>query len=233
MYMNMRANFKGNAEQRQKAAEQARSPLNKFQTHLAKFIGATPETDIVRPRIKNLDRIFEKAAGRCDGDINQLTDICACRILFNDNKQIHTLRELADYWLKWETHPTKVPYRSFIKNWEDKEFRITEIDDNFAKPKKHGYRGMNLTVMVPLNKNRSQLCEIQIMHEQMQLTDKITHAAYEAIRSTKEKAVAQGRELSDEEREMVENYMQTIKTIYDGDASNYGLKSLEIPTPSM
>jgi hypothetical protein len=101
------------------------------------------------------------------------------------------------------------------------------------------------------------------MHENMQLTDQITHRLYEEIRTLQDGAVIRAvraateplevpdrtkqkkehqaflqKVMTNEEKAAVVGYEKTIKSLYEADAHNYGLiqlrkQSLQAPSHSM
>lgn len=210
---------KSHAKVRQNFAQMAQVKAETFAIDLADKIMQIPSPDlhVVNGPIKDLDRIFEKANGRYDGNLNEVNDIGRLRILFNDPTQFLAVRDLFNSDQKLDR---------FNNALRTNGIEIVEFEDNYLEPKAHGYIGSNLIIAIDLGKGRLENFEIQFMHENMQLTDKITHATYEEQRSIIEQADEENRNMSNEEEQIVIGYQVAGANLYKADARHYGLISL-------
>lgn len=198
--------------------EQARTATERYASALCAALGL-PETALVRGPMKRPERILEKANGRFNGAIEKVGDITRCRILFNDPAQIVALRRLLQSNAR------------FKETWEDHGITLKEIDDSFLNPKDHGHIGFDLKAAVDLGKGRKAISEIQFMHEHMQITDFVTHVAYEEMRTIRDRAQTENRSLTFNEETSVKGYARVIKTLYEADSWNYGLVKLRQNPP--
>lgn len=198
----------------QKHGEQAIQRLEGAAMSLAEELGLDPYTNVVRGPVKDMERIFEKAA-RYDNNLQEIPDLCRVRILFNNPSQVLLARALLKNG------------SAFVNNLDQKSLHFVEADDSFFEPKQHGFRGFQIIFNMDLGKNRMVKGEIQLLHENMQQTDQISHTLYEEIRSIEDRARGQDRDLNANEKAAISGYYKTNKALYDADAKNYGLYILE------
>ncbi|MGQ0526574.1 MAG: hypothetical protein ACT4OY_00855 [Alphaproteobacteria bacterium] len=177
--------------------KQAQKHGESYARSLAKELGVDPDTCVQRGPVKELKRIIEKAHGRENGIIKNVKDVVRFRILFNNPKQIEDLRKIL--------RPGKVS-SAFNQTWENRDVCIMDVDDYYAEPKKHGYIGLHLAVDTCIGKGRKSPVEIQLMHENMQLTDKVTREMYNEIRRIEETAQIENRELTENEKNTLIGY---------------------------
>ncbi len=194
----------GNPEVLIKRSEQARSQLCRYARALCYELGLDPNLAIVEGPVKTLKRVFEKAANKYNGDISQVPDLCRLRILFDDPKQIETFRKI--FGPGKNSHP-------FHERMEKKNYylaskenpEIDDIEDFFEWPKAHGYVGINLNVVIYLNKYPEPIpCEIQIQHKNMQDTYEASRVLYKKMRPLTDKLDG-GLELGPDETEKLES----------------------------
>ncbi|MEZ5814828.1 MAG: hypothetical protein R3E13_08975 [Alphaproteobacteria bacterium] len=229
---------------KQKRAAMAQSTGEAFAADLAQEMGLYPELAIQRGPIKDIARIFEKAEGRCKGRIEEVNDVSRCKLIFKTPYDFVKARQILS---QYDNTPGK-----FVKKWKNHNVKIIEFEDNYAEPKPHGFIGANLVIEIDLGKNRSERYEVQFMHENMQLTDQITHRLYEEIRTLQEGAVIRAvraatepvevpdrrkqkkeyqaflqKVMTNEEKAAVAGYEKTTKNLYEADAYNYGLTLLQ------
>lgn len=203
------------AETLQRHADQGIQRMERIASNLTEELGLSPNLALQRGPKKNIQRIFDKAADRYNNRIQDIPDICRVRILFNHPSQILLARKLLQ------------DGSEFRKAWDGGNIEIVEVDDTFLKPKEHGFRGFQIILRINLGKGRFIKGEIQLLHEKMQNTDKLSHLIYQAIREIKDGAKAEGRELTETENETVDGYQKSNKELYNADAKNYGLEILE------
>jgi hypothetical protein len=218
-------------------SQQAQTDAERFGHALCRAVGLDPEDPVVstpgledvkvfsRGPLKTLQRILEKADGRLNGAVHRVPDVARYRIYFNDPSQIWALRGLL-------IRTRKGKAQGFEAHWEDRGVKITGVDDFYLKPLSHGYIGLHVTCEIKMKKGGPPArVEYQFMHDHMRLTDKLTHATYDAKRQIHEKASKEKRELTEDEELAIYNYNMTNAALYEGDARNYGLTQLRGDAP--
>lgn len=205
-----------NAQQLQKQGAEARTTLRKYADALAGRIGLDPHIAVAPGPLKELTSIHSKAV-RHGGEVKTICDACRVRILFNSPEQIQKLRDVVV-----SGHNSD----PFNKSQGEKGIFVTEIEDNYLRPKDHGYVGLHLKVRVPLKNGGHHTCEIQFMHEQMQRTYNDTHDMYKEAMSIKSHPGGTDGTLTQQQEEMVSDLMATIKMAYDQDIERLGLHVL-------
>jgi hypothetical protein len=200
-------------------AEQARTRGQRLAEAIANALGLDPEHTLERGPIKEFGRIASKLV-RKGCDVDEVGDICRFRIFFDRPEQIVALRKLFGT----RTH--------FLKQAEAKGYRMDAFDDYFLEPKPHGAIGLDMKFEVDLGKGRTRLFEIQLMHRDMQGTDRMTHDLYEKVAAMKTSALLAGRTLTDDDISAIEGYENAIRNIYEADAWRLGLMSLREAPPA-
>jgi hypothetical protein len=196
-------------------AEMARSKLRKFSVALAEEIGLNEDSVVPGP-IKELGRIFDKASGRYDGDVRRICDICRQRILFDNPADVVAFRRLLSQGV----------HSKFYQEAMDHGVRIAEVEDCFAKPKKHGYIGINIQLEIDLGKGRTHVAELQLMHRDMVEADKTSHYLYDQIRLIDEQESF--RTLTEDEKNARESYLKSNKALYEAESARLGLDVLRL-----
>lgn len=199
-------------------AQMTVSRLRQFGDALALELGRDPDMDFLIAPLKKDDRIYEKVIEKYDGDPSRVTDITRGRILFDRPEQVEQFRKLF-------ANSGKNRHQ-FLKSWEKKGIEVLEVKDYFASPKDAGYVGVNFKVRVELSKGRYHICELQLMHQNMQHTDSLSHEIFEEIRSLKAKTAEEDRDFSDEEQKLYEQLVDVNRTIYRRAIRENGLTSL-------
>ena len=202
-------------------AEMARSSLRRYISALSDELGLPQELHVKMGPIKNLDRIFEKAAGRKDGRFDDICDICRGQFLIDSPEDVERLRMLLRPGRKSS---------AFNELWESRGAKIVAYDDYFAKPTKTGFRGINVTLEISgIGKGRKHYVEMQVVHRDMLGDLKTTHELYSQKRTLVEGAKAAGRPLSEEQKAVAEYYNTEALRIHNEAAAALGLDSLETP----
>lgn len=200
-------------------AEQARSSVLKLARGIAIQLNLDPDLNVAMGPIKTLERIWQKAAGRKHGRVDHVTDICRERLKVESYKDVIELRKLS-------RNP------DFYKEWEEKGIKIIEFEDYFAYPNERGFRGINMLLHVDLGKGRYHVCELQIIHKEMEATLEASHANHKKIRDIKELAVTQGRKLSEKELIDIKNFENESQELHQQDAERLNLHLLEAQKPT-
>ncbi len=199
----------------QRKGQEAQSKVRKYADALAKELGLNHHTSVIAGPIKDLQAIYGKAARH--GHINKVCDVCRFRILFNNPKQIIRLREIL-----MPGHNSA----ALNKTWKDRGVESIQVEDNFLRPKEHGYIGLHMSLKVKLRNGDHHTCEIQFMHERMQGTDKETHGKYEEIRRIKENPEGSNGTLSENQQRAIQLYIESNMTTYEADSLSLGLDKL-------
>lgn len=202
-------------------AEMARSSLRRYINALSEEVGLPKELHVKMGPIKNLDRIFEKAAGRKGGRFDDICDICRGQFLIDSPEDVERLRMLLRPGRKSS---------AFNELWESRGAKIVAYDDYFAKPTKTGFRGINVTLEISgIGKGRKHYVEMQVVHRDMLEALKMTHELYSQKRTLIEGAKAAGRPLSGDQKAVAEYYNAEALRIHNEAALALGLDSLESP----
>lgn len=197
-------------------AEQARSSVLKLARAIAIELDLDPDLSVAMGPIKTLERIWQKAAGRKQGRVDHVTDICRERLKVESVKDIIELRRMS-------RNP------DFYKEWEDKGVKIVEFEDYFAYPNERGFRGINMLLHVDLGKGRYHICELQVIHRDMEATLNASHTYHEMIRDMKEQANAQKRTLDKKELDSIAALEKQSQELHREDAQRLNLHLLEAP----
>lgn len=200
-------------------AEQARATFKRYVMALAEEVGLHDEINVNMGPIKNLERIFEKAAGRKEGRFDDICDICRGQLMIDSPEDVKAIRKLLRPGRK---------STGFNKTWENRDIRIESYDDYFAKPTKTGFRGMNITLEIGgIGKGRKHYVELQIVHRDMKEALATTHMLYSQKRELEESAEACGQELTEDQKAVVDYYMDEAKRIHEAESERLGLYILE------
>ena len=206
---------------RQNFAQMIKEKATSFAVNMTRDIMHIPHDltgkPVVNGDVKEADRILEKANGRYNGHLDEITDIGRLSILFNDPDQFLAVRNLFQ-------SEQKMKY--FAKELEKSGIKIKEFEDNYAKPKDHGFIGANLIISITFKKGRTEDFEIQFKHRDMVEVDKQTHKTYKAQRSIEERAKAENRDLNDKDKKLVLGYQISNAHLYKTCAQHHGLDNL-------
>ena len=233
------------AVNKQKRAEMIRTTGEAVSRDIAREMGLDPAVAVVRGPPKELHRLFEKADGRCNGVIEDVNDVERSRTLFSDPKQFLVARKL---FAQHDSNPS-----DFVQKWANRGVTVKEFEDNYWERKPHGFIGANLVLEIT-KRGVTEFYEDQFMHERMQLTDEMTHEMYEETRKIIEGALIRSaielRNLgeildipkdekarralaeslmTEDEKEAVHEYENSIRSLYAADRRNYDLMCLKNP----
>ncbi len=192
-----------------------------FLYEYAEHLNLDPHKAIQEGPEKDHVRVYEKAIEKYNGKAEKVSDIARWRLLYPNIQTILDTRQ---------TIREKDQDGSFLNGWEQSGITLHEVDDSYFIPKKHGFRGLQLTFHVAVGKEphiKQVKCELQFLHEHMQNTDRITHITYEEKRGLESKAKTKNRPLTAHEEAAINNYEKSIIALYEGDAENYELYKLE------
>lgn len=196
-------------------AEQAQSVSFKYASAVTSELGL--RTDAIQMgKIKELQRIWDKANERYGGDISRVGDISRERLLVDNPGDVIKVRNLFVAGKAGRFH----------EDWLAKGVEVTEFTDYFAKPTSTGFLGINIKLMIDLGKGRKAPNELQIVHREMLRTLDNTHAYYEAKRKLVELAATQGRKPSKAEQELIDGIEDMTREMHERDGERLGLVSL-------
>lgn len=213
-----------NAEAVVRNAELARSSLHKFADMWCKAatsgkISFDADNHEMGPT-KSLDRIIAKAIARYNGDVYQVSDPARNRIPIDGPAQLKALK-------------IAVTSKDFIESLADKGITITSVEDKFENPTATRWRGLVVKSEINLGKGRTQKAETVVLPRGWAEEYEKTHVYLEQIREIKDLAKAQGRELSDHEKSIVEKHTVEAQKIHDYLAHTDGYAHLEISKPQV
>lgn len=197
-------------------AELARSSVLKLARSLAQDLNLNPDLNVKMGPIKTFERITQKALGRKHGRVDHVTDICRERLLIESIKDVMEIRRF-------------IRNPDFHAEWQEKGIKILEVEDYFATPNERGLRAMNMLLYVDLGKGRYHICELQVIHKDMEDTYNTTHVYYEIIRDLQELEKAQKRPLSAVEKDTIMHLTHETRRLHDEDAARLQLGYLETP----
>jgi len=143
--------------------------------------------------LKELDRAQEKL-GEFRGNHQNIVDIVRGRIVVDTPDQIRAVREYL------QAHA--------------KEMGIEVIKDRFAVPSETHYRDINIKVRLP----NGHVAEIQINQRDLLASSEFTHDSYEDVQSLDREADAQGRDLTESEREKRAKLLDYTRDTHDAGA---------------
>ncbi len=190
-----------------------------YARRIAKELGLNPETAVVKGPIKKLDRIFEKAIGKLNGQLEQVPDVGRLRILIEGPEQVLALRRM---FLDQR--------RSFTVMHPTNEVTVNEFEDFFWAPSKTGRVAIHLGLDVNLSGSRRVPFEIQIIHRDMQETEQFTHDNYQKSCEIERKAKHENREPTENETSSMNAYRESNKQRYLADALRLNLYDLRMPS---
>lgn len=227
---------------RLKKAEMVRSPAESFALDIVRQVDLDPNLCFERGPTKDVTRIFEKAEGRSNGKVDAVRDVARGQIFFNTPEDFLIIRGLFS---QFDSKPS-----DFVRAWAKKDIQILEFEDNYAKPKPHGFMGAKIVIKV--GKGIDETYELQFAHKDMRLTNQVSHAIYIEIRKIKDRALAEASKiaakrghyleiptnldkreelvqslLSSEQNAIIAGYEAAIRQLYEADTKNYRLDRLK------
>lgn len=189
----------------------------------AKFLARQldiPETNVEIGPMKTLARMFEKAIGKCDGQLDEINDVGRLRIPVDGPEDILTLRRMFG---------TEHRYGKFTPLHPNNSVTVTGIQDYYWEPSKTGRIAYHVDLDVAISGSKSVGIEIQFVDKRMLGTEKATHLNYQKVTGIERAAKRNGRDLRADELETIEHYRESSRNMYLADAQNYGYDELRRP----
>lgn len=190
-----------NAETVLRNSQQARSTHLKFSDALCKETALKAENTVIMGPPKEKSRLIEKAVARYEGDIFQVSDATRSRILIDSPKEIKLLKDVLNS-------------PDFKKQCVERNVTILSVEDLFEKPTETGWRAVVVKTEIDIGKGRTQKAETVIMPRGWIDEYDTTHTYLTNIRSLKDRAKAQNRDLSHDEKQVVVKYTDMAQKIH-------------------
>lgn len=191
---------------------QARSGLVKFSSALANEIDSI--FDLAAP--KTLQRFFEKAAKKYDGNCARVLDLTRGSIPVDSVEQIEAVDRILD--------PQK--NSEFLANWAKKGYFVREYENFFAAPTRAGLRGIVIKLEVPFSNGNFHICELQIQHVAMLDALAKSHPFFEEQRHLIDEIDPDSKEINTATAAKYVNLRETRKQIHDDAAQAADLNLL-------
>lgn len=205
------------------AAKKASVEAIPYAHRIALALGLDSHKAVVEGPLKKLDRIFEKAIGKHDGQLDEVPDVGRLRILIEKPEDIVALRRQfvgRDGGLI-QTHPTN-------------KITVTEFQDNFLHPSSTGRIAVHIALDIRIPGQVDPVpYEIQVIHKDMVKTEIFTHDNYQQACRIERRAKAEGRSLTEDEEAAIEHYRESNRRRYLADALRLGLYELRHPRHKM
>lgn len=168
---------------------------------------------------KTMARIFEKAVGKYNGNLEEIGDAGRLRCLLDGPEDVMHLRRMFAAGKGGRC----IPYHP------DNYVTVVGFQDFFWEPSKTGRIGYHVDLDVTISGGKSVGIEIQFIDKHMVGTEKATHLNYQKVTAIERKALREGRPLREEELQSIEEYRDSTQKMYLGDAINYGYYDLRRP----
>lgn len=212
----------------QDASEEAAAIVRPYAEFMARETGLDPNEAIIYGPTKTLPRIFSKAIGKFDGNVERVPDPGRLRELIESPENIRELR-----YMHLGSHPRYEGDEGRIGRVLDRhptnEITIREFEDFFWIPSSTGRPAIHLGLDVKLSSTRSVPYEIQFIHKGMLDTEDFTHNNYQKLSEIKRTAQREKRPLTANEASAIEMYQESNRNRYEADALHYDLVGLRHP----
>ena len=181
----------------------------------------SPEIEVGAACVKRKQRIIDKAEGDYGGNIDQVGDTIRLKVTCHSVKALKIARAKLCRQQDLAYARGITPERIGASDTP----MVEKIGDYFADPKNHGYRAINVKVLLP-NGLRG---EIQIVHSAMEMANDYTHKPYEAMERLSRKVNENGGTFTKDQAEQYGRLANQISSTYDNIAAEHGLDSLLSP----
>lgn len=206
----------------QQDAAETTSIVKPFAEIIAQRLKLDPKAAVTEPRLKKLDRIFEKAIGRHSGQFEEVHDVIGLRILVEKPEDIMNLRKM----FLGNSPVYEGRNGALLNHHPNNEITVREFEDFFLRPSSTGRVAVHMKLDVRLTGGHSVPYEIQVIHKDMQDTEIFTHDNYQKAEEINRMAMSQKRPLTEDEKHAVEGYHASNRERYKADSLNYGLSDL-------
>ncbi len=210
---------------------------------------------VVEGPCKKLKRFFAKAIGKHDGDINKVPDVGRLRILIEKPEDVIAIRKLflgddPKYTSNKDDDAKRIDIAvrnifsgnnpKYTNNKDDgverigivedrhptNNIAINEFEDYYHVPSSTGRMGIHISLNVTISGKQTIPFEIQVLHKDMVITEDFTRNNYLRAQEIERRAKNEGRPETEEEKMAIENYDNSSKERYIGDALRYNLVEL-------
>lgn len=207
-----------------KKRRSAISNLDHFQHYADNLFGSTG-AEIGIACVKSKGRIVAKAEGDYAGDIEQVGDVLRMKITCDNAVQIKNVRSIL--WRQQELANARGATPEGMKPCDTP--LVEKVGDYFAEPINHGYRAMNVKIVMPPDQQGKPglRAEIQIVHRGLEDVNDLTHKPYEAMQHlTRDVNQYQGGQFTTEQARRYGKLVSTLGRIYDRASAEHGLDEL-------
>lgn len=184
----------------------------------AKELGLSGDAVQVGPS-KTLTRMFEKAFGKLDGNLEEINDVGRLRVLFDEADHVKQLRKMYG-------GGKNAKFTPFHPN---NHVSVTGAQDYYWEPSSTGRIAFHVDLDVAISGGKSVGVEIQFIHKDMLSTEKATHLNYQKAKGIERVAKHDNRPMTADETQAVTNYRESNTAMYLADALNYDLYDLRRP----
>ena len=166
---------------------------------------------------KSKARIAQKAIKDYDGIVDLVGNTIRVKITCNTTEEVRQVQQIL--WRQQEMAIARHG-RPRRNSSNPAEPIITRIKDNFAEPKRHGYRAMNAKIRMP----NGVIAEIQVVHSAIEAANAQTHGSYKQLTAL-ERSVGK-RPYTEAEAERRTRLINRLARIYDRISTRHGLDDL-------
>ncbi|MAX97203.1 MAG: hypothetical protein CL559_15370 [Alphaproteobacteria bacterium] len=187
-----------------------------FRKLVDRLFGDLP-VDVSKINHKSKTRIAQKAIKDHDGIVDLVGDAIRVKITCQTTEEVQQVQQIL-----WRQQELAIACYGRPRQDTSKpaEPVITRIKDNFAEPKRHGYRAMNAKIRMP----NGVIAEIQVVHSAIEAANAQTHGTYKQL-TTLERSVGK-RAYTEAEAERRTRLINRLARIYDRISIRSGLDSL-------
>ncbi len=212
-----RANFE-EANKLRELAEKGVEYATPYAQYIAKELGLNGNAIQIGPQ-KTLGRIFEKAIGKFDGNLDHIGDVGRLRGLLNGPEDVLELRRMFGVRRGSTFNPMHV----------DNHVTVGSVQDYFWEPTKTGRIAFHVNLDVTVSGGQSVGIEVQFIDKNMLETERATHINYQKACAIERTACKENREPTKEEKVAMDKYYESNRSVYLADALNYGYYDLRRP----
>lgn len=184
--------------------DDAQVAQNFLQTKVGPYCDAAAGATAIMPGVKSRDSAERKLHQKYLGDARRLTDLARCSIVCDSMEQVATVLEGLQA-----------------------EFKIEQLDDNFATPKDSGYRDASMKLRCP----NGHLAEVQVHLRSIQNAKKAEIYYFES-RDILNRAKAEDRFLTEDEAALRDDLDANARRLYQGAIDRDSSTELQSVSPT-
>lgn len=187
-----------------------------YANYIVKQIGLKSSAARGEPSCKKIMRILFKAVANYNGDVSKVPDIGRMRILIEKPEDIIALRKMF-----LGNNPIYKDERlgDLIDAHPTNNITINEFEDYYLVPSSTGRIAIHIGLYIKIPGKEKIPFEIQVVHKDMLTTEEFTRDNFMNAQRIRRK----NRPLTQNEKDMVENYDASSRKRYTADAIKYNL----------